>query len=579
MTLTELVRTLWVGRWFVAAAVFLGLCAGGAYLATREVPFHSVATVQFRIDTPAAATVSPPVVTIDPVDVTSAKVAERAAEILGDGSQPLDLTASVDASHDPVTARVTIGAQALSDERSADVANAFADAYVEYVDARWEAELTTLEANMESTRTRALDLQAEMLASPADPIVAADLDAVLSSYGALAAQQNIAAGLGSPAALAQAAGGGTPIGMGAASVLLLALLAGVFLGCGLALLRRALDSTISTAKLARATAGAPVLAELADVRRSAQTAALAGLLPVDGRSATPFTESIRELRTSIQAAKEGAALTIVVSATEPDAPRSFIVANLAASWALSGRDTIVMSGDLRRSDLEDLLPAPDGWEPTRTPGWGQGDLEPVHLHREDGPVLGTLRPTAVNGLRYLPAPTTSLDPADYLASAAARRMIDQVRAAGQVVIIDAPPVLAAADAIILGGYTDGVVLVATVGHTDRSVLEDAASRLAGANVTLIGVALHGRTADKRMTYTSTYAPEQPDAVASETVPDVPVPSDAVPDLAVPDLAVPSDAVPDVIVPARPPRRLDRGRHGGQVREAEPAARSGSRAAG
>src|SRR5690606_25675294 len=90
------------------------------------------------------------------------------------------------------------------------------------------------------------------------------------------------------------------------------------------------------------------------------------LLPVDGRTATPFTESIRELRTAIQATEEGSALTIVVSATEPDAPRSFIVANLAASWALSGRDTIVMSGDLRRSDLEGLLPAPDGWSAPRS---------------------------------------------------------------------------------------------------------------------------------------------------------------------------------------------------------------------
>ena len=515
MTLKEFVRTLWAGKWLIAASVVVGLVAGAAFLATREVPFHSIATVQFRIDAPTAATVNPPVVTIDPVDVTSPEVAARAAEVLGDGSRPADLVGAIDASHDPVTARVAIGAEALSEERAIAIANAFAQAYVEHIDAQWAAALTTIDENMATARTKALDLQAATTSSPADPIAAADLEAVLSSYGTLAAQQNIAAALGSPGTLAQAASAGTPIGMGSGSVLTLAVLAGMLLGLGLALLRRALDSTVSTAKLARALAGAPVLAELADVRRSAQAAAVAGLLPVDGKSATPFTESIRELRTAIQATEEGATLTIVVSATEPDAPRSFIVANLAASWALSGRDTIVMSGDLRRSDLESLLPAPPGWDDTGRDDAGQAEVRLRGLHGDEPgpderPALAHLRPTAVNGLRYLPAPVTSLDPADYLASAAARRLIDEVRAAAQVVIIDAPPVLAAADAIILGSYTDGVVLVATVGHTDRNVLEDAASRLEGANVTLLGVALHGRTADKRMTYASTYAPEPTD---------------------------------------------------------------------
>ena len=520
MTLKEFVRTLWAGKWLIVASVMVGLVAGGAFLATRVVPFHSIATVQFRVDAPTAATVNPPVVTIDPVDVTSPDVAARAAEILGDGTRAADVVGTIDASHDPVTARVAIGAEAVSEERSVAVANAFAQAYVEHIDGQWAAALTTIDENMATARTKALELQAATTSSPQDPIAAADLEAVLSSYGTLAAQQNIAAALGSPGTLAQAASAGTPIGMGSSSVLTLAVLAGLLLGLGLALLRRALDSTVSTAKLARTLAGAPVLAELADVRRSAQAAAVAGLLPVDGKSATPFTESIRELRTAIQATEEGATLTIVVSATEPDAPRSFIVANLAASWALSGRDTIVMSGDLRRSDLESLLPAPAGWDdPSRDEtgpdSAGQAELCLRGLHGDvpgpDHPTLAHLRPTAVNGLRYLPAPVTSLDPADYLASSAARRLIDEVRAAAQVVIIDAPPVLAAADAIILGSYTDGVVLVATVGHTDRNVLEDAASRLEGANVTLLGVALHGRTADKRMTYASTYAPEPADA--------------------------------------------------------------------
>jgi len=97
-----------------------------------------------------------------------------------------------------------------------------------------------------------------------------------------------------------------------------------------------------------------------------------------------------------------------------------------------------------------------------------------------------------------------MDPADYLATADFREALNRVGEEADVVVIDAPPVLAAADATILGQYADGAVLIASLDHSDRQVLAEAAERLRINNVPLSGVAIAGVRGARKMTYASTY---------------------------------------------------------------------------
>lgn len=76
-----------------------------------------------------------------------------------------------------------------------------------------------------------------------------------------------------------------------------------------------------------------------------------------------------------------------------------------------------------------------------------------------------------------------------------------------VVVVDAPPVLAAADATILGTYADGAVLVTTVDKSVRPALEAASERLRVSGVTIFGVVLTGVRGRRRTSYASSYGAE------------------------------------------------------------------------
>jgi non-specific protein-tyrosine kinase len=68
------------------------------------------------------------------------------------------------------------------------------------------------------------------------------------------------------------------------------------------------------------------------------------------------------------------------------------------------------------------------------------------------------------------------------------------------VLFDAPPVLAAAEATLLGMKTDGVLLIVQAGHTSRDHVQQAKEKLDKAHVHILGVALTNAPADKLLGY-------------------------------------------------------------------------------
>ena len=59
-----------------------------------------------------------------------------------------------------------------------------------------------------------------------------------------------------------------------------------------------------------------------------------------------------------------------------------------------------------------------------------------------------------------------------------------------LVILDTPPVLATADAGILGSLADGVLLVVRAGQTDRSAAQRAYQQLAQGGARVVGAVLN-----------------------------------------------------------------------------------------
>ena len=486
MTIREFIRILKEGKYLVLAAMIVVVAGALLYLDQRDDKYAATATVELMTATSPADTGEADVVTVasSPEDVTSEIVVEAAAADLG-------YTGDLDALADTISVEpgdedglfVNITATAATGDDAVEVANAFANAYVAQLDALRAEQVSAIEAQKAALSAQIVGVRARLVADPADPLAVAEQDSIVAGYQALVTQANVLNSIVSPGLVERSAVSADPVGLSRALVVLIAILAGLLVGIGLAFVRRSLDVRVRSADEAKWLTGVPVLAELTGVRSAERRFRTTHQLPVSSKVALPFTESIRELRTAVQVSLSGVEHTVVVvTATEPRIARSFVAANLAASFALSGRRTIIISGDLRRPQLDSLLPAPEGWAgPPEEP-----------------------RPTPVPNLSAVVLSDETMDPADYLASARARGILDRLRATAEVVVVDAPPVLAAADATILGGYADGTVLVASVGRTARTVLTEAVARLQVNNIAVTGVALTGVRGNRRMLYASTY---------------------------------------------------------------------------
>jgi non-specific protein-tyrosine kinase len=194
----------------------------------------------------------------------------------------------------------------------------------------------------------------------------------------------------------------------------------------------------------------------------------------DPRSAA--SEAYRTLRTNLSFYNLDKPLrTLVVTSPAAGAGKSTTVANLAVTMAQSGRRTILVDCDLRRPSLHELFGLP------LAPGLTDTVLENI--------AEPPLQKTSVDQLWLLSGGTKPPNPADLLGAARMDQIIAQLAGQADFVLFDAPPVLAAADAAILGVKADGLLLVIQAGKTRRDHSERARELLEKAKVRIVGAAL------------------------------------------------------------------------------------------
>jgi len=490
MTIREFLRTVWQGRYYVLVAVLVVVAGAAFYVQRQDTVYEATASVQVvAAESVPGANQQASSVTVDtdPEIVRLPAVMEVAATELG-GVDPRSLAGAVQGFYNPDTLTMSVVARAGTPEEATARANTVAQAYIAHLPAVLDEQVAALDERREALRTQLDAIQGELASDPDDPLALAERDTIVEQYQSISALRSTFESIVSPAVLVDPATAAVPLGMPSLLVLALAVLTGLLAGVGLAFARRGFDLRVRGPGEATALAETPVLAELYDVRGADKDFRRTGNLPVSSRHASPFTESVRELRTAVRVSLGDVPHAVVmVTAADPHAPRAFITANLAASFALSGRPTIVLCGDLRRPQLAELLPAPAGWEGSSA----------------------ELRPTRIPNLRLMPVQDEEMDPADFLATAQVRRLVESLQGEAAIVVVDAPPVLAAADATILGGYANGVVLVASLERTDRAVLQEAAERLRINHVPLVGIALAGVKGDRRMHYATSYGADAP----------------------------------------------------------------------
>ena len=191
---------------------------------------------------------------------------------------------------------------------------------------------------------------------------------------------------------------------------------------------------------------------------------------------SPVSEAYRTLRTHLSFySLDNPLRSLVVTSAAPEEGKSTTIANLAVTMAQSGRKTILVDCDLRRPSLHTLFNLENN------AGFTNMML--------DENAAAPLQKTEVENLWVLTSGPKPPNPADLLGSRQMDRVIETLAGQADLVLFDAPPVVAVTDAVVLGAKVDGVLLVVSAGKTRRDHAEKAKQILEKANVRIIGVTL------------------------------------------------------------------------------------------
>ena len=194
---------------------------------------------------------------------------------------------------------------------------------------------------------------------------------------------------------------------------------------------------------------------------------------------SPAAEAYRTLRTNLTfTALDKPIETLVVTSAAPDEDKSKVLANLAVTMAQSERRTVLVEADLRRPGLHDIF----GIANDR--GLTTMIVEDAAL--DDPPLVEV----GVDNLWLLPSGPLPPNPADLLGSRKMEQAIAALKSRAEVILFNAPPVVAVTDAAVLGTKVDGVLLVVSAGRTRRDHAQRAKDVLERVHVRIVGTVLN-----------------------------------------------------------------------------------------
>lgn len=199
---------------------------------------------------------------------------------------------------------------------------------------------------------------------------------------------------------------------------------------------------------------------------------------------SPVSEAYRTLRTNLEfSSLDEPVRTLVVTSPGAEEGKSTVLANLAVTLAQGGKQVILLDCDLRRPAQHTLF------------GLDNATGLTTMMLAEDAWSDPPLRETPVDGLRVLSAGPLPPNPAELLGSRRMKETMAALLEQADVLLFDAPPVLAVTDALVLAVQTDGVLLVVKAGGTRREHIQQAKERLERVNARIVGAVLNNAPTD------------------------------------------------------------------------------------
>lgn len=200
-------------------------------------------------------------------------------------------------------------------------------------------------------------------------------------------------------------------------------------------------------------------------------------LIVQEQAKSPIAEAYRTLRTNIQFSKaEGELRVIMFTSSGPGEGKSTTTSNTAVALAQSGKRVILMDCDLRK--------------PVQHKIFAKRNKGVTNALVEERNPLELLQETEVDNLLLLPSGPIPPNPSELLGTARMQEIVECLKENCDLLIIDAPPVVAVTDASVLAAKVDGIVLVVNAGSNRPEMVQKAKELLLKAKGHILGVVLN-----------------------------------------------------------------------------------------
>ena len=256
----------------------------------------------------------------------------------------------------------------------------------------------------------------------------------------------------------------------------LALVLGLMLGAAIAFLFEVMDDSIKSGADLEKLLNKPVLGIIPNLSAKEVADNEIGLMAYQ-QPTSALAEAYRSMRTALTfSTAEGAPKVMQFTSVVPNEGKTTTAVNIAINFTQTGSKVLLVDCDLRNPSLHKLLRCPNEQGLTN---YLTGNADPAEVTQSLG----------IPGLFVMTAGPVPPNPAELLQGG---KLIELVALGAQrfdYVIIDSPPLLGLADAVIIADAVQATIMVAAANSTRTGAFEAGVKRLHHSRASILGTVL------------------------------------------------------------------------------------------
>lgn len=195
---------------------------------------------------------------------------------------------------------------------------------------------------------------------------------------------------------------------------------------------------------------------------------------LDPRS--PVVEAYRVIKNTLKHIGLSKSIkSLVITSPERGNGRTTTAANLGISVAKEGKRVIIIDLDLRNPGIHERF--------------GLNNVKGFTNYLVEDLPMGEImrRDTGVNNLNIIPCGAIPSDPTVIIESPKIKEVIDELSREYDLILIDTPPLTIVNDALVLGNYTDALIIIVESGKTTLQNLKRSLELLKNADLKFQGI--------------------------------------------------------------------------------------------